>query len=133
MLTRRPSEMGGPGGLGTTEQLFAAGYARASIQHGALAGAVEPRSHRVAADRRGSHRPARAAASGSQAALDLHAPGIDPAKGCRAHEARARTCPYSRATRGNIDVTLSLRRADRADHGVRGPRRLAPSAAPQTR
>src|SRR6266849_4060807 len=78
-----PSEMGGPGGLGTNpEQLFAAGYA-ACFQSSM----------------------ARFAAGGN---LDLTAPGIDRAKAVelmrRAHE----TCPYSRATRGNIDVTLSV-------------------------
>ena len=52
--------------------------------------------------------PVREGGLGLAAALDLNAPGIDRAQAVelmtRAHE----TCPYSRATRGNIDVTLSV-------------------------
>ena len=45
---------------------------------------------------------------GLQVALDLHAPHLSPAEAAdlmaRAHE----RCPYSNATRGNIQVTLSV-------------------------
>jgi len=52
--------------------------------------------------------PAREGGFGLAVALDLDAPGIDRAEAAelmaRAHE----ICPYSRATRGNIDVTLAV-------------------------
>ena len=105
-----PSEMGGLGGLGTNpEQLFAAGYAacfQSSMARVAAGWNLDLTGSRVTA--RVGIGPARGGGFGLAAALDLHAPGIDRAKAVelmlRAHE----TCPYSRATRGNIDVTLSV-------------------------
>src|SRR5258708_5631582 len=105
-----PSEMGGPGGPGTNpEQLFAAGYAacfQSSMARFATGWDLDPTGSRVTA--RVGIGPARGGGFGLAAALDLLAPGIDRAKAVelmrRAHE----TCPYSRATRGNIDVTLSV-------------------------
>jgi Ohr subfamily peroxiredoxin len=105
-----PSEMGGTGGPGTNpEQLFAAGYA-ACFQSALL---------RIASGRKldlsGSRITARVGIGllesggfGLSAALDLDAPKIDRDVAAdlmsRAHEA----CPYSRATRGNIDVVLTV-------------------------
>jgi lipoyl-dependent peroxiredoxin len=105
-----PSEMGGPGGPGTNpEQLFAVGYA-ACFQSALL---------RIAAGRKldlsGTRITARVGIGtlksggfGLAAALDLDAPQLSREQGldlmARAHE----NCPYSRATRGNIEVTLSV-------------------------
>ena len=105
-----PSEMGGSGGPGTNpEQLFAVGYA-ACFQSALL---------RIAAGRKldlsGTRITARVGIGtlksggfGLAAALDLDAPQLSREQGLdlmgRAHEA----CPYSRATRGNIEVTLSV-------------------------
>jgi osmotically inducible protein OsmC len=105
-----PSEMGGTGGPGTNpEQLFAAGYA-ACFQSALL---------RIASGRKlelaGSQITARVGIGlissggfGLAAALDLDAPRIGREEAFdlmrRAHE----TCPYSRATRGNIDVELNV-------------------------
>jgi Ohr subfamily peroxiredoxin len=102
--------MGGSGGLGTNpEQLFAAGYA-ACFQSALL---------RIAAGRRldvtGSRITARVGIGpvggggfGLSVALDLDAPSIGRDEAlelmARAHE----MCPYSRATRGNIDVALTV-------------------------
>ena len=112
-----PTEMGGSGGPGTNpEQLFAVGYA-ACFQSALL---------RFAAGRQldvtGAEITARVGIGtlktggfGLQVALDLDAPELDREEAfdlmARAHE----TCPYSRATRGNIDVTLTVggRAADR--------------------
>jgi osmotically inducible protein OsmC len=104
-----PNEMGGTGGPGTNpEQLFAAGYA-ACFQSALL---------RIASGRKldltGSRITARVGIGlldrggfGLTAALDLDAPQIGHDEALelmsRAHEA----CPYSRATRGNIDVILT--------------------------
>jgi len=105
-----PTEMGGTGGPGTNpEQLFATGYA-ACFQSALL---------RFAAGRHldlsGSRITARVGIGtlssgglGLAATLDLDAPQIDREEAVdlmrRAHE----TCPYSRATRGNIEVTLTV-------------------------
>jgi len=105
-----PKEMGGTGGPGTNpEQLFAIGYA-ACFQTSLL---------RFAAGRKldlGSSRitalvgigPVTQGGFGLAVALDLDAPGIERDEAVelmnRAHEA----CPYSRATRGNIEVMLTV-------------------------
>jgi Ohr subfamily peroxiredoxin len=105
-----PTEMGGAGGPGTNpEQLFAVGYA-ACFQSALL---------RIAAGRKldltGTRITARVGIGtlksggfGLAAALDLDAPQLERNEALdlmvRAHEA----CPYSRATRGNIEVTLSV-------------------------
>ena len=105
-----PREMGGSGGPGTNpEQLFAVGYA-ACFQSALL---------RIAAGRKldlnGSRITARVGIGalksggfGLAVALDLDAPQLSREQGLdlmtRAHQ----DCPYSRATRGNIEVTLSV-------------------------
>lgn len=43
-----------------------------------------------------------------QARLNVSLPGLDPVIGRELIEAAHQTCPYSKATRGNIDVTLTL-------------------------
>ena len=43
-----------------------------------------------------------------QARLNVSMPGVDREVAQRIVEAAHQTCPYSKATRGNIDVTLNL-------------------------
>jgi osmotically inducible protein OsmC len=105
-----PTEMGGRGGPGTNpEQLFAVGYA-ACFQSALLRFATGRRL-----DLSGSHvtarigiGPVKGGGFGLAAALDLDAPDLAFEEAAelmtRAHE----TCPYSRATRGNIDVELTV-------------------------
>jgi lipoyl-dependent peroxiredoxin len=102
--------MGGTGGPGTNpEQLFAVGYA-ACFQSALL---------RIATGRKldvsGSRITARVGIGllksggfGLAAALDLEAPGISHAEAVELMEWAHEECPYSRATRGNIDVTLTV-------------------------
>jgi Ohr subfamily peroxiredoxin len=105
-----PREMGGPGGPGTNpEQLFAAGYAacfQSSMQRFAAARKVDLSDTRITA--RVGIGPLATGGFGIIAALDMDAPGMSRDDALylmgRAHE----TCPYSRATRGNIDVRLSV-------------------------
>jgi len=105
-----PTEMGGTGGPGTNpEQLFAVGYSacfQSSLLRLAAGRRLDPTGTRVTA--RVGIGPAREGGFGLAVALDLDAPGIDRAEAAelmaRAHE----ICPYSRATRGNIDVTLAV-------------------------
>jgi Ohr subfamily peroxiredoxin len=103
-----PTELGGDGGAGTNpEQLFALGYG--ACFHNALLGVARGR-HLDASDstitaRVGIGLTAHGG-TGFAVTLDLHAPYVTRADAedlmRRAHE----RCPYSRATRGNIDVTL---------------------------
>jgi lipoyl-dependent peroxiredoxin len=105
-----PTEMGGTGGPGTNpEQLFAAGYSacfQSSLMRLAGGRKLDLGDSRVTA--RVDIGPARSGGFGLAVTLDLDAPGIDRANATelmtRAHE----ICPYSRATRGNIDVTLAV-------------------------
>src|SRR5207302_10904502 len=107
-----PESMGGDGGEGTNpEQLFAVGYA--ACFQSALLGVA--RGHRL--DVSGSQIIARVGIGPTghggftlQVSLDLHAPRISYEDAselmARAHE----RCPYSNATRGNIDVSLTVDR-----------------------
>jgi Ohr subfamily peroxiredoxin len=102
--------MGGTGGSGTNpEQLFAAGYAacfQSTMARFASTLKVDLTSSRLTA--RIGIGPLSGGGFGLSAALDLDAPQISRADAVelmtRAHE----NCPYSRATRGNIDVTLTV-------------------------
>ena len=102
-----PGEMGGDGGAGTNpEQLFAAGYA--ACFQGALG--VVGRRNKV--DTSASEVTAQVGLqkNGLSFALDveLHVkiPGVEREMAEKlVHEAH-QTCPYSVATRGNVDVRL---------------------------
>jgi osmotically inducible protein OsmC len=105
-----PSEMGGSGGPGTNpEQLFALGYAacfQSALLRVAAGRRLDVNDSRITA--RVGIGPLSGGGFGLTATLDLDAPklGRDEAVDLmtRAHEA----CPYSRATRGNIEVTLTV-------------------------
>jgi lipoyl-dependent peroxiredoxin len=105
-----PSEMGGTGGPGTNpEQLFAAGYAacfQSALLRFASGRKLDLSGSRVTA--RVGIGPLSTGGLGLAAALDLDAPGISRADAVELMERAHETCPYSRATRGNIDVTLTV-------------------------
>jgi len=106
-----PKELGGPGGAATNpEQLFAAGYA-ACFENALL---------RVARERKAPIRDSSVTAHvgiGREVSgyfnlsvlLEISVPGRDKAEITElvriAHE---EVCPYSRATRGNIEVTVRV-------------------------
>ena len=105
-----PEEMGGTGGPGTNpEQLFAVGYA--ACFQSALLGVARGRrldaSDSTITSRVGIG-PTGHGGFGLTVALDFHAPHLERGDAedlmVRAHE----RCPYSNATRGNIDVTLTV-------------------------
>jgi osmotically inducible protein OsmC len=105
-----PAEMGGLGGPGTNpEQLFAAGYAacfQSALMHVAAAQRLAiPRSKLTA---RVGIGPTGEDGFGLTVELDLEAPGLDRAQAASLMEHAHELCPYSRATRGNIDVALSV-------------------------
>jgi osmotically inducible protein OsmC len=104
-----PKAMGGPGGeLSNPEQLFAAGYA--ACFHSALklvagqAGASTEGSTVAASVGIGKQ----GVGFGLQVALAVEIPGLDKAEALKLVEKAHEVCPYSNATRGNIDVALSV-------------------------
>jgi osmotically inducible protein OsmC len=105
-----PSEMGGAGGPGTNpEQLFATGYAacfQSSMQRFATGRRVDLTGSRLTA--RVGIGLLRSGGLGLTTALDLVAPQLSRADAVELMERAHETCPYSRATRGNIDVILSV-------------------------
>ncbi|MEV4497662.1 organic hydroperoxide resistance protein [Micromonospora arborensis] len=105
-----PKEMGGAGGAANPEQLFAAGYA--ACFHGAL----RLVARRAKADVTGSVVAAEVGIGGDgnggfgltvQLVVDLPAVPREAAE--QLVEQAHQVCPYSNATRGNIDVTLTVR------------------------
>lgn len=105
-----PTEMGGTGGPGTSpEQLFAVGYAacfQSSMQRYATLRKIDLSDSRITA--RIGIGTLSSGGLGLRAALDLDAPGVSHADAVYLMERAHETCPYSRATRGNIEVTLTV-------------------------
>jgi osmotically inducible protein OsmC len=105
-----PKEMGGPGGnLTNPEQLFAAGYA--ACFHSAL--------KIVAAQQKNTHTdpaitvdvgigPNGTGGYGLSVAIEAELPGVDAATAQGLIDAAHQVCPYSNATRGNVDVALTI-------------------------
>jgi Ohr subfamily peroxiredoxin len=106
---RVPTELGGMGGGTNPEELFAVGYA--ACFEGALATvarrrkedasdvAIDSRVMLVASEDRGFN---------VAVELDVSLPSIDdPAKAVELVRAAHKVCPYSNATRGNIEVGLT--------------------------
>ena len=104
---RPPKEMGGPGGGTNPEQLFAAGYAAcfqsALVSAGRRAG-VDTSDSLVEADV--SIGTAAGGGYGLAVTLKVSIPGVDAGTTAQVAEAAHQICPYSRATRGDIEVTL---------------------------
>ncbi|HEX4483432.1 MAG TPA: organic hydroperoxide resistance protein [Solirubrobacteraceae bacterium] len=106
---RLPSEMGGEGGGTNPEQLFAVGYA--ACFEGAL-GTVARREKvelgDVAIDSKVSLITTESRGFTIAVTLDVTLPDVaDAAQAIAIVAAAHEVCPYSNATRGNIDVTLS--------------------------
>ena len=100
---RSPAEMGGEGGGTNPEQLFAVGYARGGI---ARRERVEPGD--VSIDSRGSLLPTSERGFTIAVELNVTLPEVaDGAEAARLVAAAHAVCPYSNATRGNIDVKLT--------------------------
>ena len=106
---RIPKEMGGQGGATNPEQLFAAGYAACFHSALRLVGKQE------GADVEGTEVSASvsigvndAGGFGLAVVLDVHAPNLDQAAAKDLVEKAHQVCPYSNATRGNIDVDLNV-------------------------
>lgn len=103
------SSPGGPGVGTNPEQLFAAGWS--ACFQGAMG---------IAAKAKGVVLPAELAIDAEVALrqgddgyslaahLNVHVPGIDPDIARQIIEAAHRTCPYSKAIKGNIDAVVAL-------------------------
>ncbi len=104
-----PKEMGGAGGATNPEQLFAAGYSACflgALKHVASMEKVSlPADASIAASVGIGPIPA---GFGIEAKLVVSLPGMDKAKAQELVEKAHQVCPYSNATRGNIEVTLEV-------------------------
>ncbi|WFF04401.1 organic hydroperoxide resistance protein [Micromonospora sp. WMMD964] len=107
-----PKEMGGAGGAANPEQLFAAGYA--ACFHSAL----RVVARRAKADVTGSVvaaevgiGPNGSGGFGLTVQLVVDLPAVPREVAEQLVEQAHQVCPYSNATRGNIDVALTVREA----------------------
>jgi osmotically inducible protein OsmC len=109
-----PKEMGGNGGPGTNpEQLFAAGYSACFL--GAIKAVARGEKVSIPDDAKidasvSFGENANQGGKGFNIAVELKVtvPGMDRAQVQDLVEKAHQVCPYSNATRGNIDVALSV-------------------------
>lgn len=108
-----PKELGGAGGAGTNpEQLFAAGYSACFI--GAMKAVsarqkiVLPAEVSITSDVAIGPHASKPGAFNIAVAMKISVPGMDRAALEALVSAAHEVCPYSNATRGNIDVTLNV-------------------------
>ncbi len=105
-----PRELGGAGGEATNpEQLFAAGYSACFI--GAIKFVASQNKKQIPADASITGKVGIGQIPGGfglEVELNINLPGLDQAEAeelvAKAHQ----VCPYSNATRGNIDVRLNV-------------------------
>lgn len=104
-----PKELGGAGGATNPEQLFAAGYA--ACFHSALrlvAGQLEIDTTDSAVSATVHLGSTEGGGFGIGVELDVALPNATPEQAQLATEKAHEVCPYSNATRDNIDVALSV-------------------------
>lgn len=109
-----PKELGGAGGEGANpEQLFAMGYAACFIGALKFVGMAQkiavPAGTSIESSVGIGPIPA---GFGLEVTLKISLPGIDDATADQLIEAAHKVCPYSNATRGNINVNLIRVAAD---------------------
>jgi Ohr subfamily peroxiredoxin len=106
-----PKELGGGGGTGNNpEQLFAAGYAACFI--GAMKFVASQGGPKVPADTSVTSTvgigPRAAGGFGLEVELAVSLPGVPRADAEALVQKAHQVCPYSNATRGNVDVRLTV-------------------------
>ncbi len=106
-----PRELGGAGGPGTNpEQLFAAGYSACFV--GAMKAVAPSLQLKVPAEAKVTATigigPRSEGGFGITADLSVDLPGLDRADAERLVAAAHQVCPYSNATRGNVDVGVTV-------------------------
>jgi osmotically inducible protein OsmC len=105
-----PPEMGGKTGGTNPEQMFAAGYGACflgAVEVAAKRLKIEIEPNTLTADVTCSLGALTGGAYGLAVELIIGIPGIDRERTQAVLEEAHKTCPYSNATRGNIDVTLT--------------------------
>lgn len=106
----RPTALGGDGKSGTNpEQLFAAGYAACFI--GAMGVVAQGMKIQLPEDLHIDSKVGLGAvgeAYGIDAELHVHLPGMEQAVAEQLVNTAHQVCPYSNATRGNIDVNITV-------------------------
>jgi Ohr subfamily peroxiredoxin len=107
---RIPVEMGGPGGGTNPEQLFAVGYAACfESALGTVARRRRQEAGDVAIDSRVTLMPTAERGFRLGVSLAVSLPSVvDPNEAAELVRAAHEVCPYSNATRGNVDVSLSV-------------------------
>lgn len=105
-----PKALGGAGGGGTNpEQLFAAGYSACFIGAMKVVAARDKRALPADTSIEGIVGIGPVANGfGIEVELRISLPGLEPEVARELVERAHQVCPYSNATRGNIDVTLTL-------------------------
>jgi Ohr subfamily peroxiredoxin len=106
---RIPKEMGGAGGATNPEQLFAAGYAacfHSALQMVAGQAKADVTDSEVVADV--SINPNDAGGFQLSVRLEVALPALDAETAQQLVDRAHQVCPYSNATRGNIEVVLTL-------------------------
>jgi Ohr subfamily peroxiredoxin len=106
-----PPQMGGKGGATNPEQLFAAGYAACfggAVEYLANQQKISTGTVTVKAKVGiGPYDPGQGEGFTLRVDLDVTLPDLDQPAAEKLVAAAHRTCPYSNATRGNIEVTLT--------------------------
>lgn len=104
-----PKEMGGAGGATNPEQLFAAGYA--ACFHSALQAVARAQKVQLGDSTVGARVQIGSNGEGGfQLAVQLEVviPDLPHEQAQQLADAAHQVCPYSNATRGNIDVTVTV-------------------------
>jgi osmotically inducible protein OsmC len=106
---RIPSEMGGPGGGTNPEELFAVGYAACfESALGVVARRAKADAADAAIDSKVSLSPDGKGGFVLSVELDVTLPSVtDPESAVDLVRTAHQVCPYSNATRGNIEVALT--------------------------
>lgn len=111
-VTMAPAkEMGGTGKGHNPEELFAMGYAAcflSAIRAAARIGKLGEVPEVATVSATVGFGPRSEGGFGLEVALAVSLPGVEPGLAQRMVEAGHAVCPYSNATRGNIEVSLSL-------------------------
>ncbi len=107
---RMPKELGGTGGAFTNpEQLFAAGYSAcfdSALNHVARMQKIAIKDTEVTATVGIGSIPS--GGFGLEVALEVKIPGVEREVAQKLLETAHQVCPYSNATRNNIEVSLTL-------------------------
>ena len=108
-----PKELGGDGGPGTNpEQLFASGYSACFIGAMKAVAAKQkislPAEVSITSDVSIGPMTGKAGAFGITVSMKVSVPGMDRAAAEKLVAAAHEVCPYSNATRGNLDVKITV-------------------------